>query len=172
MEKALKAKLEQVVSEAMEYFSKNSALAPKRICIYFSEDGNRNGTFEILSRVETHFLNNLDCRRKEIGVVNSYLYKQEIPAEKGDCRIDVGFLLRKDRFRKFLLDEGTKNYARGFPRFEAWANQYSGEYKKELCRFVKKLEQRNSGGNERILPPLEATNIDSVLDELSFQVTS
>jgi len=172
MENSLKIKLEQVVSEAMKHFNMKGTLAPKRIVLYFSEGGKKNNSSEILSRVETHFLNNLTCTEKGIKVVNPYLYKEKISPGKGDCAIDIGFLLRRDEFREFLLEKAAKNYARGFSAFEEWAEKYKGEHRTCLSRFVECLKKRNSGGSGRVLPPLDHLDIDYVLDEISYQSIS
>lgn len=169
MKNPLKTKLEQVVSEVIEHLSKNGALIPKRIVLYFPENRSRNDTFKILSRVETHFLNQQFCIDRKIKVVNPYLYKQGISPKEGDCNVDVGFLLRRDEFREFLMKVATE-YDRGFPAFEGWAEQYGGEYRDCLSRFVKCLEKRNSGGADRVLPSLGPSDIDSVLDEISYQL--
>ena len=172
MDTLLKTKLEKIVYGSIEHLSKNGALAPKRIVLYFSEGRKRNDSSEILSRVETHFLNHPDRMEKGIKVVNSHLYKRKIPAEKGDCAIDIGFLLRKDEFRNFLLKKAAKNYARGFSAFEEWAEKYQGEHRTCLSRFVECLKKRNSGGASRVLPPLDHLDIDYVLDEISYQLIS
>ena len=174
MESALKTKLEGIVSGAIEYFEKHSV--PSRIILDFLGYKSRNDAFEILSRVETHFLNNSFRTKKGVKVVNSLVERAEIKREKGDCYIDVSFLLRKEGFREFLLKDGIKNYARGFPEFEKWAGEYAGEYKKELGSFLEAVEKRNASGNGRIFPPLESSNIEAIFDEiyegLSYQLIS
>lgn len=158
MNNSLKKLLKELVDRGISELNGNK-LNYRRIIICNSNYQLKDPD-EILSRVETLFLNNQLRREIKVALIPSYRSYRD--GKERDFLFDIGYLLKRESVREFLE---TYKALGSFSYFENWAERYKGEYKEDLSKLILYFQEKNSRGDSRLFG-VNSFNIEDILEAI------